>query len=723
MARKLGRNYLLHSAVPFLTLLISIGAFSAAAQTGSPSQGAEPGTGTMDPSLPLFLPAVSYPSGGDSPRSATVADINHDGKPDVLVANWCANSNCGTVGTILVLLGNGDGTFQAVAQYSSTTTFTDSVAVADVNEDRDPDMVVANLCMLWQCQTHEGSVTIRTGRGDGYFSWWTSEYGSGGQFAQSVAAADVDGTGSPDLLVVNEYATDSLNATVGVLLNYGIDYGFQPAVTYGTGGSRGTAVAVADVNGDHKPDLVVANECASVTNCASGSVGVLLGNGDGTFQPATAYGSGGNDATSVAVADVNGDTKPDLVVANSSGSVGVLLGNGDGSFQPAATFGSGGSTTWSVAVADVNGDDKPDLIVANASGSVGVLLGNGDGTFQSAIPFASGGSLPNSVAVADVNDDGRPDVVVSNRCIDAKCLVGSVGVLMNNSGPHSPTTTTVASSVNPVAIGQPVVYTVTVTNESGEPLTGTVMFADNRTTTTIPLVGKQAVYTAVYRGGAHGPPGGRHRITATYSGDAANAPSTGTLQEYLGRAPTHTALASSGYLAYVGSPVTFTATVTWSYGTVPDGELVTFYDAKTALAAVPLQGGTATYTTSSLSVRLHPIKAIYGGDATFKPSRGYVPQAVVKYPTTTVLTASPNPSTYGQPVTFTATITNAGPSPTGKVLFRDGPASIRMITLSGGVATLTERWVGVGTHPITAQYLGDAATAKSISSVVEQVVQ
>ena len=78
-----------------------------------------------------------------------------------------------------------------------------------------------------------------------------------------------------------------------------------------------TSVAVADVNGDGKPDLVVANVCASsADDCANGTVGVLLGNGDGTFQTAVTYGSGGYEANSVAVADVNGDGKPDLLVAN-----------------------------------------------------------------------------------------------------------------------------------------------------------------------------------------------------------------------------------------------------------------------------------------------------------------------------------------------------------------------------------------------------------------------
>ena len=141
---------------------------------------------------------------------------------------------------------------------------------------------------------------------------------------------------------------------------------------------------------------------------------MLLGNGDGTFQPAVTYRTGGGQAWSVAVADVNGDGNADLVVANYDDNLlGVLLGNGDGTFQPAVAYSSGGSGgSIALAVADVNGDHKPDLLVAiSSNNTVGVLLGNGDGTFQTAVPYNSGGSGPGAVAVADVNGDGKPDLL------------------------------------------------------------------------------------------------------------------------------------------------------------------------------------------------------------------------------------------------------------------------------------------------------------------------
>ncbi|MGA8153356.1 MAG: FG-GAP-like repeat-containing protein [Terriglobales bacterium] len=175
---------------------------------------------------------------------------------------------------------------------------------------------------------------------------------------------------------------------MGVLLGNG-NGTFQAAITYSSGGQDPTSIAAVDVNGDGKPDLLVANACVSVGSCANGVIGVLLGNGDGTFETPVTYGSG-YQPLSVAVADVNGDGKQDAVVANfsatcnncSNGGVSVLLGNGDGTSQTAVSYGSGGLDAYGAAVADVNGDGKPDLLVANfceitspcTSGIVGVLL-------------------------------------------------------------------------------------------------------------------------------------------------------------------------------------------------------------------------------------------------------------------------------------------------------------------------------------------------------------
>jgi dienelactone hydrolase len=163
-------------------------------------------------------------------------------------------------------------------------------------------------------------------------------------------------------------------------------------------------VAVGDFNRDGQLDLAVANQ-------GSDNVSVLLGNGDGTFRTVVNYSTGpGSFPRSVAVADLNGDGKLDLVVGDSSSNnVGVLLGNGDGTFQAAANYGVGSSPV-SVVVGDFNGDGKLDLAVA--SYGVSLLLGNGDGTFQAAGNYATSLGLISTLAVGDFNGDGRPDMAI-----------------------------------------------------------------------------------------------------------------------------------------------------------------------------------------------------------------------------------------------------------------------------------------------------------------------
>src|SRR2546425_30496 len=248
----------------------------------------------------------------------------------------------------------------------------------------------------------------------------------------SVAVGDFNRDGRPDLAVAN-YAA-SLPGTVSVLLGNG-DGTFQPALIFGTSGANPEYVAVGDFNGDGVPDLAVAH-----SGSTPGTVSVLLGNGDGTFQPARLF-AAGQGSLSVAVGDVNGDGRPDLAVANYySNDVSVLLGNGDGTFQAAQSFTTAGPNPVTVAMGDVNGDGRLDLAVTNSAntssgalpGNISVLLGNGDGTFQTARTLDVG-ITPAFVAVRDVNGDGRPDLAVANFNSN------NVPVLINTPAP-APTT-------------------------------------------------------------------------------------------------------------------------------------------------------------------------------------------------------------------------------------------------------------------------------------------
>jgi hypothetical protein len=630
MTRKFTRNAsALRGIAPFIAVLTVMIALAALAQTRGAGQAlrgsaAPSNTGPMDSGTPLFLPGAAYDSHfGELTDSVVVGDINRDGKPDLLVGSYFCSPTC-FVGRVNILLGHGDGTFLDFGTgFYPTAGPGARLAIADVNADGKLDMLASGCAAPRNCST--GVVTVRTGNGDDSFSG-ANVFGTGGVFPSSPAVADLNGDGKRDLVVAN-----SGNGTVGVLLGNG-DATFQTAVTYGTGGVAAQQVRIADVNGDGKRDLIVANACTSSANCpfSPGSVSILLGNGDGTFQPAVAYGSGGDDAFSIAVADVNGDGKLDVLVTNSyadtgcclDGPLGVLQGNGDGTFQPVITYNLG-VRIQQIAVADVNRDGKRDLVARTDHGLM-VLLGNGDGTFQAPVFNNTGGFGPGGIAIADVNGDGRPDVMVTNKCFKStNCSHGSVGIFLNNTGPHSPTTTSLVSNVNPAAVNQQVDYTATVTNQSGGPLTGTVTFKHGTSATTVKLVGDQAVYRVTYSGS------GTHLITATYSGDTANATSTSaTLTEYVGLAPTTTTLTTSGSPSHVGQPVTFTAAVKWTYGTVPDGELVTFFKGTTMIGTGTTASGVAKFTTSSLTVGTHTIKATYAGDAEFKPSTGKVTQVV-----------------------------------------------------------------------------------------------
>ena|SRR5271157_189108 len=754
MTRKLNRNSALNVVVPLIAILALLIAAAVLAQVPSvdqpsaktnavlapagafaPAQAERPlipwtdGAGPfpvgrsqtkrysavpMD-SNPLFLPEVTYGTGGEFPNSVAVADLNGDGKLDLVVSNFIS-------GSVGVLLGNGDGTFQPVTTYGTGGGWTPlSVAVGDLNGDGKPDLVVATGVIPIGFSSN---ISVFMGNGDGTFQPAVG-YAIAAD-AASVAIADVNGDGKPDLLVANSGGI----GTVGVLLGNG-DGTFQPAVFYGSGGVYPSSVAVADVNGDGKLDLVVGNFFGRVGNRST--VGVLLGNGDGTFQTATIYDSGGNQLNSIAVADLNGDGKLDVVTGNcvragslacgyrgaaAEGVVGVLLGNGDGTFQPVVTYDSRGQSASSVAIADVDGDGKRDLVVTNLNckgcdGSIGVLLGNGDGTFQQAISYATG-HWPTFVAVGDVNADGRPDLLVANS------NDGSVGVLLNNTGPHSPTTTTLTSTENPVNALAPVTYTATVIGDSGSVLTGTVAFRDGAATVaTVALSGNQAAYTTSYKPRAKG----FHSITASYSGDFHNSVSTSPVLAEDVLVPTGTHVTTSLSPSVVGQPVTFTAAVTSSYGAIPNGETVSFYNDGAAIGTGVTAGGAVIFTTSSLTVGTHTIKVTYAGDATFEVSTGSVEQVVDKYPTTTTLSSSLNPSNYGQAVNLTATVTSAGPTPTGTVTFKNGSVILGSGTLNaGGVATLTTAKIAVGANTLTATYNGDASNGNSVSAAITQTV-
>jgi hypothetical protein len=288
------------------------------------------------------------------------------------------------------------------------------------------------------------------------------------------------------------------------------------------------------------------------------------------------------------------------------------------------------------------------------------------------------------------------------------------------------TTTVVQSSASPTVFGQPVTFTATVSVAppgSGTP-TGTVSFLDGSTTLgTSPLIGGVASFATKSLSV------GTHSITAVYSGDPNFVSSTSTaINQTVRQDGTKTKLSSSDKKAVFGEPLTFTASVSAAApgSGIPSGT-VSFLDGTTPVATVALDGsGTATFTTSSLTVGTHSMTAVYNGDTNFTTSASAVlGQTVSKASTTTAVVSSLNPSRFGQSVTFTATIGVVAPGggvPAGTVTFNDGAITLATATLSGGSASFTTSSLSVGTHKITVAYSGDSNFVGSTSPVLKQVV-
>jgi hypothetical protein len=704
---------------------LSLAATGAQPTFAIPSQREGSLGGPMDsnPLIFLYLPTSSYWT-DEYGITIAVGDVNGDGKPDLVVGNCGPPNGCpGGIGSVSVLLGNGDGTFQPAVTYASGGYGAYSVTVADVNGDGKPDLLVANCGSESDC-FGDGVIGVLLGNGDGTFQPAVS-YDAGAVGAGSVAVADLNGDGKPDLAVTTNW--NEVFGSVGVLLGNG-DGTFQPAVIHQAFGYAigAGSVAIADLNGDGNPDMVVGGGCDfALTPSCGNLVAVLLGNGDGTFQSPVTYNSDEPSGSSVSVGDVNGDGKPDLLAANQSGTVGVLLGNGDGTFQSVVTYVASGLSSWpggpfSVTASDVNGDGRLDLVVA--SGGVGVLLGNGDGTFQ---PMVLYDPSPVRIAVADVNGDGKPDVAFVD-------VFGGPGVLLNNNG-APPTATSLVSSENPATINQVVTYTATVTPQSGAAANGTVVFMDGLSIAgTASLEGNHATLTesygwismhpitAIYSGDLNQAAGsvsstltetvlapskttvtssvphssvgqpvtftakvkskygtipngesiafydqgtemgtattasgvatfttssltpGKHLITATYGGDTSFAASSATLTQVVEKYATTTALVSSLNPSNYGQAVTFTATATPT-GPYPLTAKVTFRDGTLGIGSAALSGGVATLTKSKLAVGTHSITATYDGDAFNGKSVSPAITQNVNEDSVSVVLTSPNP--------------------------------------------------------------------------------
>jgi hypothetical protein len=564
----------------------------------------------------FFRQLHSYDSGGFDTASVAIGDLNGDGKADIALANRCGSATCGgSGGSVSVLLGNGDGTFQTALTYAFPAV---SIAIGDVNGDGKPDLAA----------TGENGVAIFLGNGDGTFQA-VHVYDSGGTGATGLALADVNKDGKLDLVVgsVCLAVVCGGRGVVSVLLGNG-DGTFQDPRTYDSGGvgvgsypGQGPRVAVQDLNGDGKADIAVSNP--------DGNIGVLLGKGDGTFRATRVFNAGGG-ASAIVVADVNKDGKPDLVVANwcCGGGVGVLLGNGNGTFQTVHNYDSGGWNANSIVVEDANRDGQPDILVTNTQangalrGAVGLLLGNGDGTFQATQLYNSGGQLTTSIAIADINGDSKTDMVVANGWSSYnRQTTGSVTILIGTA--KYTTATKLSSGLNPSVYGQSIAFTAAVTVAGSTIPTGKVkLISGERTIGTATLDDKgEATFSQSKLNAADDP------LAAVYVGDLNHSGSTSLVLDQIVQEATASArITSSQNPSAPGQAVTFTAKIS-SPTVTPTGQ-VTFTAGSTVLGTVQLAGGSAKITTSAMSVGTTQVVITYGGNSNITSSTAAVAQTV-----------------------------------------------------------------------------------------------
>jgi hypothetical protein len=561
------------------------------------------GEGTFgDPIITSTYSSNTAPSSQSVPQIVSIADLNGDGNPDLLVYSTSFSIATGSVTTLEVFLGNGDGTFKTpVPVTTADNPF--SLAVGDFNKDGKPDLAV-----FGQTPSVQGQLAISLGNGDGSFQA-PAILNIDGYPAGAIAAADFNGDGNVDIAMI------CAEGFSGVF--YGDGTGNFSSVNNGSASApelvptdlinlfvEGQAASAVDLNKDGKPDVLVGN--------------TILLNLYGS-APATPA------ATTTAL-----KTSATSITAGASVTLTATI---------AAASGSSGSPTGTVTF--FNGTDPV--------GSVSVAAGAASLT-TTALP--AGTDSITAIYSGDLNFNGSASSAVS-----IKVAAGATPVA---------TTTSLAASATTVTIGTSVTFTATVKPASGtaEP-TGTVTFKDGTTTlgtgsvngsgvasyTTSSLSVATHTITAVYSGDTN------------FSGSTSSAV-TVMVNAAPVMIATSTALTASAASATSGTSITFTATVTPASGAVIPTGTVTFLDGTTTLGTGSLNGsGVATYTTSSLAVGAHSITASYGGATGFSGSTSAAFSVTITAPAASyTLALSPTSGSVasGSSATSTVTVTPSG---------------------------------------------------------------
>ncbi len=584
----------------------------------------------------------------------------------------------------------------------SSTNRSVAIASAYLNTDNNLDVVTADE------PANTGStstISVLLGKGDGTFQPKVNYTGCNkGESALQIVLADFNRDGTPDIALA---CSDGTNGGLVIIQGQG-DGSFLTPKFYPTGDAA--SIAIGDFDNDGLLDI-------ALTDKSQQNVVFFLGNGDGKFTQETATLSTASQAHGIVVADFNGDGFDDVAYAVTSSTTSLsdlylALGNGTGAFQK-PTNPVAKQIGEFLTVGDTNADDFPDVVSAtitrppgqpfhNIGPSLYVLLGNGDGSFRPTATYTS--DIPSDPHLADVNGDGIPDIIAG----------GSTGALVyqgNGDGTFQP-------YQEPNIGGFALTYAVNAgdyNNDGNADLIGTD--ADSpRAAVSLSNVQQISVASALTQVAVFPLGSGVHNVDASYSGDSIFIGSLSSTVP-LTAAPVDTTLALTASVTssiLPGQSIVLTAVLSpYTVGpptTTTNNEFVKFFSGTTLLGSGKLSNGVATITTTALPVGADSLTAVYVGDSNYNPSTSNTVTATVS---NVLISSTPNPSTYTQAVTFTATL---APGKTGTINFFDGTTNIGSSVISGTTATITTSSLTAGSHNITAKFNSNS------SPVLVQVV-
>ena len=637
-----------------------------------------------------------------------VGDFNGDGSLDLAGTGFMAQA-------LIVRLNNGAGTFGPRVDYPLVE-WAQDIVMGHFNGDTSLDIVVTY-------NNPQIMLSLLTGKGDGTFNAPVDFANTSGFGSPAVVAVDLNNDGKLDIVVAHDMACFTAPCVVGLTISVMIGNGdgtFQPTREFEVG--RGmTEIAVGDFNRDGRKDLAIAGDNARVYR--------LLGNGDGTFtqQPTlTLINDGtpniGVDGTDIDVADFNGDTIQDLVVAialNGSRTA-ILIGNGDGTFRPPLIITEPNiNIPHQQAVADFNGDGFQDLALSLSDGNTGlmeILNGNGDGTFQPPVlyvkppPISVGGY---AIVAADLNNDNKPDIALGRSGAFPAFLV-----LINSTGVTPPPTPVAPTLISPAADATPA-QPVTFDWNDVANATSYEIQVDDSSTIAAPFRANPVVNVSQATIG--GLPAQRlwWRVRARNSaGVFGPFSATGRFTPQAATAAASLSSVSVNPASVVG-PTSSTGTATLTAAAPTGGAMVTLSSSNPAAASVPASvtvaaGATsASFTVATSAVGMNTSVTLTG---TYNGTSRTATLTVTPVPppaSLNTLTLSPTSVTGGAASQGTVTLTSAAPTG-GALVTLSGNSTAATVTVPASVtvpAGATSAAFTVTTTAVT------ASTAVTISAV------